>query len=239
MADTRRKRAGKRVQYELMMGREAPARIRAFPVGYLPIGCLERHGDHLPLGLDVIKAHKVCCAAARAIGGVVFPPHYYAGIHRMSPEQTAKYTGEWGNLYTDATARKHLTDIIRQIAIAGIRVLVLYTGHYPTCHTDMVAAVSADFADHPTLTVIPFWESMIMAGDHAGRSETSFLLHLDRDLVDLRRISARNYRDHGWNADNSPEKATRARGRRDTALVIAHLRSQIAKAIAGRQASPA
>src|SRR5512136_380379 len=104
MVDNRRKRTGSKVQYELMMGREGPARIRSCPIGYLPIGCLERHGDHLPMGLDVIKAHGICCEAARALGGVVFPPHYYAGIHRMDEAELAKRTREWGNLYTDATA---------------------------------------------------------------------------------------------------------------------------------------
>ena len=66
----------KRVRYELMLGREATERIQEYPVGYLPIGCLERHGDHLPMGLDVIKAHRICCVVAQAIGGVVFPPHF-------------------------------------------------------------------------------------------------------------------------------------------------------------------
>ena len=81
----------KPVQYELMLGRQATEAIAACSVAYLPIGCLERHGDHLPMGLDVIKAHKVCCAVAKAIGGIVFPPHYYAGIHKMSDEQIAKF----------------------------------------------------------------------------------------------------------------------------------------------------
>ena len=62
------------VQYELMLGREATKGGHASPVGYLPIGCMERHGDHLPMGFDVIKAHKICCLTAQVIGGVVFPP---------------------------------------------------------------------------------------------------------------------------------------------------------------------
>lgn len=111
------------VQYELMYGREAMKAIRSFPVAYLPIGCLERHGDHLPMGLDVIKAYKICCIAAEQLGGVVFPPHYYAGIQNQSEEQMAKYTGAWGNIYTDATARDSLIDTIAKIAVTGVKVL--------------------------------------------------------------------------------------------------------------------
>ena len=46
----------KTVQYELLLGREASEAMRRCPVAYLPIGCLERHGDHLPMGLDVMAA---------------------------------------------------------------------------------------------------------------------------------------------------------------------------------------
>jgi creatinine amidohydrolase len=220
------------VQYELMLGREATAAIQHFPVGYLPIGCLERHGDHLPMGLDVIKAHKVCCAAADAIGGVVFPPHYYSGIHEMSKKEIAKYTGQWGNIYTDTTARGSITDVINQIAISGIKVLVLYSGHYATSQIKMVLDISKDFENHKAITVIPFYEIMIMEGDHAGISETSFMLYLDKSLVEMSQISDVNYQDHEWNDDNAPEKASCEKGQTDVKLVVDHLRHEIEKSLA-------
>ncbi|MBT4496698.1 MAG: creatininase family protein [Gemmatimonadetes bacterium] len=215
------------VQYERMLGRQATDAIAAFPVGYLPIGCLERHGDHLPMGLDIIKAHQICCLVAQTVGGVVFPPHYYGGIHNFNPEQAEKYTGEWGNIYTDRTAKDHLTDIIDQLAIAGIRVLVLYAGHYPECQVEMIRGIAADFADHPSITVIPFCESMIMKGDHAGISETSFMLYLDKNLVDMTRIGEANYRDHGWQDETAPEKGSSAKGEEDADLIITHLKREI------------
>jgi creatinine amidohydrolase len=219
------------VQYELMPGREAVEAIRSLPVGYLPIGCLERHGDHLPMGLDAIKAHHVCCVVAKALGGIVFPPHHYAGIHGMSDEEIAKHTGEWGNIYTDRSARESLVDIINQIAIAGMKVLVLYSGHYPYCQVDMVREIGAHFADHASITVIPFCGSMIMQGDHAGVCETSFMLYLDETLVDMTRISEVNYQDHGWGDSNTPEKASSEKGEAYVKLVIDHLRQEIGKAL--------
>ena len=219
------------VQYELMFGREASAAIRSFPVGYLPIGCLERHGDHLPMGLDVIKAHKICRLAARQIGGVVFPPHFYSGIHEMSSQEIAIYTGEWGNIYTDRSAEDHLTDIINQIAKSGLEVLVLYSGHYPKCQADMMLRIRQDFEARGSITIIPFWEAMLVQGDHAGISETSLMLYLDEGLVDMSRISAANYQDHGWSEDNTPEKATPEKGEADVKRVIEHLRGEIERAI--------
>jgi len=183
------------------------------------------------MGLDVIKAHQICCKVAKAIGGIVFPPHYYAGIHKMSDEQIAKYTGEWGNIYTDSSAKDSLSEIINHIAIAGIKVLVLYSGHYPQCQIEMIQEIGADFADHASITVIPFCECMIMPGDHAGISETSFMLYLDKELVDLTRISDINYQDHGWHDDNSPEKASPDKGEEDVAQVINHLKCEIEKVL--------
>ena len=222
----------KTVQYELMKGREATEAIRACPVSYLPIGCLERHGDHLPMGLDVIKAHKVCCAAARAIGGVVFPPHFYSGIHALPDKLMALYTGEWGNLYTDRTTKDNLVEIIRQFAIMGVKVLVLYSGHYPRCQVDMIREITELFAKSGTFKIVPFAECMILDGDHAGISETSFLLYLDKSLVDMTRIGAVNYREHSWNEGNSPEKATAEKGKQDVAAVIAYLKDKVEKALA-------
>lgn len=41
----------------------------------VPIGCLERHGDHLPLGTDTAIAREVACRAAAVEPFVIFP--YY------------------------------------------------------------------------------------------------------------------------------------------------------------------
>lgn len=222
----------KQVQYELMRGRQAMASIQAYPVGYLPIGCLERHGDHLPMGLDIIKAHGVCCIAAKAIGGVVFPPHYYSGIHGFSTKELEKYTGEWGNVYTDITAKAHLVDVIRQFETLGIRVLVLYTGHYPQCQVDLVLQVAKEF-EGSSLSVIPFWEREIMDGDHAGIVETSFMLYLDRDLVDMTAIGEDNYKDHGWTPEIAPELGSAARGEHDTQLIVDFLKGEVERALGG------
>lgn len=72
---------------------------------------------------------------------------------------------------------------------------------------------------------------MIMQGDHAGISETSFMLYLDKDLVDMTRISDVNYRDHGWQEENSPEKASICKGEKDVRAVIAHLKGKIEDAM--------
>lgn len=46
----------------------------------LPIGVVEKHGDHLPLGQDTIYIHEVCSRAAKTEPAMVFPPFYFGQI---------------------------------------------------------------------------------------------------------------------------------------------------------------
>lgn len=46
----------------------------------VPIGCLERHGPHLPLGTDQIVVDEVCRRAAEEEPAVVFPSYYFGQI---------------------------------------------------------------------------------------------------------------------------------------------------------------
>jgi creatinine amidohydrolase len=222
----------KRVEYELMLGREATAAIAHCPMGYLPIGCLERHGDHLPMGLDTVKAHGLCCLAARAIGGVVFPPHHYAGIHRMEAGEEQRFTEEWGNLYTVRTACATLAEIIGQIARIGVRVLVLYSGHYPGSQVEMTRELATSCSTQ-AFRVIPFAEPMVLEGDHAGISETSLMLYLDKHRVDMTRIGPVNHQEHRWKAGHHPEEASAAIGEEQAWKIVEHLARAVAAARSG------
>jgi len=222
----------KKVRYELMLGREATQRIREYPVAYLPIGCLERHGDHLPMGLDVIKAHGISCVVAQAIGGLVFPPHFYSGIHRLDDSTMQRFTREWGNLYTDNTAKDHLMEIVERLVSMNIKVLVLYSGHYPASQIDMIREIADEYNSKGKITIIPFTEiDCLEKGDHAGISETSLMLYLDRNLVDMTRIGEVNYRDHGWSELNTPEKATASKGETDIQSIIEYFNAKIKQSL--------
>ena len=220
----------KKVRYELMLGRERMQLIEERPVAYLPIGCLELHGDHLPMGLDVIKAHMICCIVAQAVGGIVFPPHFYSGIHRLDDDVRRRFARERGNLYTDGTAMENLIEIIDQIALMDIQVLVLYSGHYPTSQIDMIKDIADKYNQGKDISVIPITEPDCLGeGDHAGICETSFMLYLDKNMVDMTRISEINYRDHGWSDERSPERASAVKGESDLQKIIQYLDGEIRK----------
>ena len=65
------------VQYERLRPAQIVARRTAYPVAYLPLGTIEWHGEHNPVGLDSLKMHALLVRCAREIGGLVFPPLHY------------------------------------------------------------------------------------------------------------------------------------------------------------------
>jgi creatinine amidohydrolase len=71
------------VRYARLRPSAAVARRQAMPLAWLPLGVLEWHGPHNPLGLDALKAEAILCHAARRVGGLVMPTLYY-GDHRRS-----------------------------------------------------------------------------------------------------------------------------------------------------------
>jgi len=59
-----------------------PAELETYltetPALLIPLGTIEWHGHHLPLGLDVLKADALADAAAEGCGAVVAPPIWLA-----------------------------------------------------------------------------------------------------------------------------------------------------------------
>jgi creatinine amidohydrolase len=156
------------------------ARIRAVaPAAYLPWGGLDWHGPHLPLGLDGIVAEAVAERAVRRTGGVLMPVTYWSAA--SLPHQAS--VGLSG-----ATLQAMLGDILGGLARGGWRVAVLISGHYGPAH-DLVTMAAAEEAitRHGilTLAVPPLAlvdEEML---DHGGLWESSVLLAVRPDLVDL------------------------------------------------------
>ena len=60
------------------------ARKQCDGVCVIPIGVLERHGSHLPLGTDVFTSWKLANLVAEKVTVMVFPKYYFGQI----PEAT-------------------------------------------------------------------------------------------------------------------------------------------------------
>lgn len=160
-------------------------------VAVLPWGATEAHNHHLPHGTDVIEAVGLAERAAElavAAGArpVVLPVIPF-GNNAQQQDQVATI-----HLST-ATALALLRDVTESLARQGIDRLVIVNGHGANDFKPMVR--DCQLSSGVTILVVDFWRlrpDLLAAtfpdpGDHAGRLETSLVLHLRPEWVDLDR----------------------------------------------------
>lgn len=157
---------------------ELEAETRALLV---PVGTIEWHGHHLPLGLDLLKAEALARAAGERCGAVVAPPTWFAAGGVEFPH-TLKLPAE--------LIEPLLTEALAQLAEDGFRVIALVNGHYGlenTLATKRATAAAMKRTDATVLAVADY-ELLIdegARGDHAGEWETALLLAVRPELVRL------------------------------------------------------
>ena len=194
------------VRYERLRPDQIIARREAFPVAYLPIGTIEWHGEHNPVGLDTMKMYGLLIRCAEHTGGLVFPPLYYGENREQALmeasagdlDQIAAKMGlppanfAPGYMYQSAeqqnTNYHHLLlHIMHEIKSLGFKALVLGAGHYPLIdHARAAACVFHQVQPRGAkMLVWPFTgyelvsDRFTPAGDHAGKWETSLMMALD------------------------------------------------------------
>lgn len=224
----------------------------------LPIGALEQHGSHLPVGTDTLIASELASRLARKLNAYLLPalPITCSIEHRETK----------GTVYIRAATLANLIrDIVESLAYSGFRNLYVINGHdgnwiiKPT-----IREINREFADiGVTLITMHVADARMleMAGQptqpdlHAGELETSIMLHLHPDRVgqirstDKRQFALQDDLDYFDMAELTedgywgfPERATADKGRRwldlleETALErIRHLDSSRER-LAQRQA---
>lgn len=176
------------VRLELLRPDQVAERWARAPIAYVPIGCIEYHGPHLPLGVDGLTAHAVCTHAALASGGVVHPVSYQANGCLDLP-----YTLTYPPSVVEGWARTVIEELHRR----GAQLVVLLTGHGPLDLIHLLKRVSASY-DAPgrrayglcylelnaaRLTEPELGEPTVI--DHASTIETSWILAHYPELVNL------------------------------------------------------
>jgi len=175
-----------KVRFEEMLPCEMEAAVAAFPVAYVPFGSLEWHGKHLPLGNDTLKAHLLLCRVAEQYGGVVVPPTYWGFLEPWHPWTNSGLGAE----ITEALYRR----IFECLVEIGFRVVIGVTGHdVPEQREAIAKAVAAirasSGANGFAMMEGDFYDLTEDRMDHAAHWETSLLMHLRPELVDMARIA--------------------------------------------------
>jgi creatinine amidohydrolase len=172
---------------ELLSPAEVDAALERASIVYVPLGSLEFHGPHLPIGLDSLNAHGVCTAAAQRSGGVVLPVIYQGigGGHGDYP---------WSIMMTAPTGlTAHLRTTLERLEGFGVRRAVLFTGHFAPEQLDVVDDVTAAWnATGSTLRVVGTGVNRCpdapFAPDHAGVFESTLLHAIAPGLVHVERL---------------------------------------------------
>jgi creatinine amidohydrolase len=170
------------VRYAELRPSELEKAIQEAPVAIWPVGALEWHGPHLPLGLDGIVAEAFAARLREKAGGVLLPCLWHPITtlpHRYSLDVPTE------------TFRQTALSTANGLASAGFRLLCFVTGHYAQGHSLELFQLAAEL--RKTIAVIaasplePLEDDALL--DHAAKWETAQLALLRPDLIDLQSLA--------------------------------------------------
>lgn len=225
------------VRYHMLRPSEIVTRREASSVAYIPVGTLEWHGPHNPVGADTLQAEGLAILAAQKGGGLVFPSLYYgesrleslmeanagdrdkiAEQMHLSPDNFTPPRFLHTPMQQTDNYQQLLLHILAEVMSLGFKLGVLVAGHYPLIdhcraavlrfnkwrparYGGMLAWACLDYT-----LVQDRWGKI--AGDHAGGWETSHLLHLYPDRVDVSTLPPKGQPLIGVNGALPPQDAT-------------------------------
>jgi creatinine amidohydrolase len=157
----------------------------------LPLGSVEQHGRHMPLGTDTLLASAVCMAAADRLQSrlaVLPPPWYGFSAHHMRFAGTVTLRAE--------TMIALVEDIVDSVVAQGFRRVVVVNGHGGNAGIIDVLASKLGHRHYrqARIACLTYFQlardaiaalrvSAIGGMGHACEFETSLMQHLRPDLV--------------------------------------------------------
>ncbi len=162
----------------------------------LPIGILEKHGPHAPLGSDIIHVREWAARATKQEYAVVFPDYFYGQVYEAQQQPG-----------TFALPSRVVWDLLEatcdEIGRNGFDKIVIINGHggNPNLLRYFVQAQLEKKKNYAVYFFEPSRDSAYQArvrqlrksdpswDQHAGENETSTLLYLRPDLVKMDRAT--------------------------------------------------
>ena len=170
---------------------------------FLPVGALEQHGPHLPLGTDAILSAAVAEGVAGKTAGLVAPALAYG--YKSQPKCGGGQHFP-GTTSLDAMTLAHtVRDTVREFARHGVKKLVIVNGHFENQWflIEGIDLAMRELGKTPlTIMRLEYWDFFTAptlaqafpdgfpgyALEHAAVLETSMMLHYHPELVRLDRI---------------------------------------------------
>ena len=181
------------MRWEELRVPEIAALDRDATVLVLPVGSVEQHGRHMPVGTDTILAHSVALSAAAGMEGrvaVLPPPWYGFSAHHMRFPGTVTLKA--------ATMMALVEDIVGSVVEHGFRRIVVVNGHGGNGGIiDVLASTlgnrfygrariaSLTYFQLARAAIAELRESAEGGMGHACEFETAMLQHIRPDLVKM------------------------------------------------------
>ena len=158
----------------------------------MPLGAIEQHGPHLPFNTDLVIAQAVAEGAVDAVGDEhdvwLLPPLAYT--------KSNEHAWSAGTFWMSAeTMMRVVNDIGRSVAKMPVKKIVFLNGHGG--NSSLMNMMNRElrlnhglisFLTHPGVPPDQGGQSPpseLGMGVHGGTDETSIMLHLAPDLVDM------------------------------------------------------
>lgn len=154
----------------------------------VPVGSMEKHGRHLPVGNDTLKGHLMCLRAAEQVPCIVTPPFYVTHV----PDATTA-PGALNLSVPDLLG--YFGKVCDEIGRNGFRKIALVSAHggnsvwIPPLVQDLACRNKPYFAFAYYIPLVgrqedrKLFEDQRDIGGHGGASETAFALELFGNLV--------------------------------------------------------
>ncbi len=180
----------------------------------LPIGILEKHGPHSPLGTDLIHMREIAARVTQNEYAVVFPDYFYGQINEAR-QQYGTFALPSNVIYPllEATCD--------EIARNGFDKIMIINGHggnpeflrffmqslLNKRHNYAVFLYTADNDPQYATQIAKMRKSDAANDQHAGETETATLMYLRPDLMQMDRAAAQSGADQ-HRLDNIPNLYT-------------------------------
>jgi creatinine amidohydrolase len=168
-----------------MTWQEVEEALKTTDMALIPVGSVEQHGRHLPLGTDIFAAIEMAQLIARKTDIIVAPVSIlgYADYHMGFPGTMT---------LTPETFEAVLFEGVQSLVRHGFKRFLIYTGHggnntsitkviHRINHQTGATAISLNAIQLPPLEGV----EEVQLDWHAGVSETSKMLYLTPSLVQI------------------------------------------------------
>ena len=181
-------------RFEDVTGFEVEGIVLKYPLGILPLGSLEFHGPHNPLGSDSIIISGIAERVAVRTRGLLFPTVNFT----QCPAHTVRFQGTIS--VRPEVMTMYFADILRSILLFGFRKVFILNGHdgnigpgrgaiaqvaNETRDASLVFANWWEFLSSEMMRTLGLFHQANGGHGHGGPLETSAVAAFRPDLIHL------------------------------------------------------